>query len=407
MDEAPRWSKNGQYLCCPVWGSIWISAADGSYQRRLEANSLNRYVRGWIQPQEEITLWTLDGPSLLTIVIDRETRRDGLAHLDLEGGESHMCQELDGFCSTYRQEVASDGSLYLAIENANRPQEIWHVKKSFSSKRFFSPNPDLDRASLGEPNLIEWDALDGQKHRGALMLPPDNPKKKKLPMILLIYPGEPLSEFVHRFGFGESDFGNAHLFASRGYAVLFPDMPLKKYDPMRQLLGLTLPAINRVIDLGIADSERIGLMGHSYGGYGVLSLLTQTDRFRAAVCFDGIANLTSYYAHGGWEWAEMIQGGMRGSLWEHREDYIENSPLFYLDRLNTPLLLISSSASDAGISMYTAQAEEAYHALRRMKKRVEWRSYKGECHDASLWSEANLKDMCNAIFDWFETFLKR
>ena len=194
--------------------------------------------------------------------------------------------------------------------------------------------------------------------------------------------------------------------------MLRPDLPLGDRDPLRPLPGLVLPAVLRLIELGIADPDRIGLMGFSNGGYLTLALLTQTTLFRAAVAVAGIVNLTSFYGildeHGGsWGVAycegEGAPGRMGGSLWENRDAYIENSPLFYLDRVQTPVLLAAGTGDFRDAD--AAQAQEAFSALRRLGQQVELRLYHGEIHATPYWSRPNLQDLCDHVLDWFETHL--
>ncbi len=97
---------------------------------------------------------------------------------------------------------------------------------------------------------------DGKTRQAALLLPPDYTEGTRLPLIVIVYGGEFGSDEIHRFGFGGQPFANAHLLAIWGYAVLRPDMPMESRDLLRQLPGLVLPAVNRVIDMGIADSDR-------------------------------------------------------------------------------------------------------------------------------------------------------
>jgi len=138
-----------------------------------------------------------------------------------------------------------------------------------------------------------------------------------------------------------------------------------------------------------------------------MTLITQTNRFRAAVSMAGLVNLTSFYgvltdegASLCIDWAESGQGRMGGTLWDKRANYIENSPLFYLDRVNTPVLLVSGTA-DPGV----AQSEAAFSALRRLGKRVELCLYHQEDHSPVYWSEASLRDLCQRVLAWFNNYL--
>ena len=229
-----------------------------------------------------------------------------------------------------------------------------------------------------------------------------------MPVIVQVYGGDDGSNALHFFG-GDESVLNWQILAGQGYGVLYPDMAMKEGDPLRQLPGLVLPAVDKLVELGIADPERVGLMGHSFGGYCVLALLTLTTRFRAAVASAAAVNFTSFYGaltEGGdsmWlGWVERGQPRMGGSLWEKREAYIENSPLFYFDRVDTPLLLVCGTRHPEE----AAQAGEAFSALRRLGKRVEARLYEGEDHPPVMWSEPSTRDLCSRVVSWFDEYLQ-
>jgi len=110
-----------------------------------------------------------------------------------------------------------------------------------------------------------------------------------------VYGGAMLSNKVNHFGFGDAGFGNMQLFATRGYAVLAPDAPTKLGTPMVDIAKTILPGVDKIIEMGIADPDRLGVMGHSFGGYTTLSLIVQTKRFKAAMAADGYADAIGHY----------------------------------------------------------------------------------------------------------------
>ena len=163
-------------------------------------------------------------------------------------------------------------------------------------------------------------------------------------MVVWVYGGESLSDHVDRFGLGQDGPFNLQLFATRGYVVLLPDMPQRLGTPMLDVAKVVLPGISKVVEMGIADPDRIGVIGHSYGGYCTLTLIVQSRRFNAAVISGGYGDLMGQYgqmsatgAAFGMSIDEHGQGLIGGTPWEFRERYVENSPIFYLDRVGTPL----------------------------------------------------------------------
>jgi dipeptidyl aminopeptidase/acylaminoacyl peptidase len=208
------------------------------------------------------------------------------------------------------------------------------------------------------------------------------------------------------------------LLASRGYAVLFPSMPLAprgaKSDPMIDIPKGVMPAIDRAIEVGIADSDRVGVMGASYGGYATYALVTNTRRFKAAVSWAGLTNLVSLYgiipanyragpdAHvplAAPEQAESGQERMGAPPWDDLWRYLKNSPIYYVDRIETPILMIHGDVDIVPIE----QDEELFTSLFRLRKRARLVRYWGEWH--AIESPANIRDMWTRVFDWFDHYL--
>jgi dipeptidyl aminopeptidase/acylaminoacyl peptidase len=177
---------------------------------------------------------------------------------------------------------------------------------------------------------------------------------------------------------------------------------------MLDLLKTVMPGVDLAVQLGVSDPARIGIIGHSYGGYSALALVAQSRRFKAAVMRAGIGDLVGAYGELGPDgtnyllpWAEEGQGRMGGTPWEVRERYIENSPVFYLDRVETPLLIVQGE-TDAAPYL----ADQVFTGLRRLGKPVEYARYEGEGHSEALWSRPNQMDYLNRVLAWFARYLK-
>jgi dipeptidyl aminopeptidase/acylaminoacyl peptidase len=171
-----------------------------------------------------------------------------------------------------------------------------------------------------------------------------------------------------------------------------------------------MPGVNRVIDLGVADPDRLGLMGHSYGGYSTLALLVQTKAFAAAVDSAGVSDLVSDYGSMsttgeafGIGWVESGQGGIPGTPWQYRSTFIENSPLFYLDRVQTPLLLVHGALDEA---VPPSQTEAVFVGLRRLGREVVYVKYAGEGHWEGEWGPDNVVDYWQRVITWFDSHLQ-
>lgn len=396
----PRWSVDGLRLYV-LWRAIWVFDLDGGAYQRI-APDLGRLLRSWVQPPNRLTLQPIDGRFVLMTTTDRETKKDGLARIELETGEGELLSEFDhmwqdhvwGREEPWAMELAADGSVcYLAEQGSDHPPRVWRLRPPFrTGEVLLALPPDTRALKLGTVRLIEYRTVaSGSKTRRAILtLPSGYREGERLPVVVNVYHGAAISGWVYRLDTA------AHTWARRGYACLRPDISFGEPGLLRHLAGEVVPAVNHLIDLGIADPERVCLFGHSRGGYDALALVTQTGVFCAAVVSAGLANLAT------------VGFGMEdyrcpGTVWEHRDDYIENSPFFYLDRVRTPVLLISGTAEMAE----EMEARRTYAALRRLGKRVELRLYRDEDHSPEGWTAPSRRDVESRIREWFDTFTSR
>ncbi len=413
--EHPRWSATGEQIFCMTAEGVMSFQSDGSASCMHPVDN-GRKLASWIQPPDDQILGTSVDGTVPLLLRDPASQALEVASIDLNGGEistrSQLQKNYVARGATLGMEVDwARQTAYLQLDGAEHPPEIWRLSLTTGeSSRLASLNPWLERGRIGSHRLVEYLDADGGRRQASLLLPPDYVEGQQAPMIVIVYGGIMGSQSIHRFGlFDCLCLADAHLYASHGYAVLLPDIPLGPRDPRRGIPRGVLPAVNRVVELGIADPARIGVLGHSYGGYSVLALITQTEMFAAAVCSAGAVNLTSFYgalSNAGdtsWlGWCESGQARLGGSLWESRDAYIENSSLFYLDRVKTPLLLLSGDGDPGAFT----QASETFSALRRLGQRVELRNYRGEDHWSGLWSEPNLRDVLERTLAWFDEHLK-
>jgi dipeptidyl aminopeptidase/acylaminoacyl peptidase len=226
-------------------------------------------------------------------------------------------------------------------------------------------------------------------------------------MIVYIY--ERLSQGLHQFrnpGPGTSI--NPTFYASNGYLVFMPDIVYTIGYPGSSALKCVLPGIQAVVDRGFVNEDAIGIQGHSWGGYQIAYMVTQTNRFKAAAPGALVANMTSAYS--GIRWGtglprqfqyERAQSRIGGSLWEYPLRFLDNSPIFCADRVQTPLLMIHNDEDDA-VPWY--QGIEYFLALRRLGKEAYMFSYNGEKH--GLRKRINQKDYTRRLQEFFDHFLK-
>ena len=195
---------------------------------------------------------------------------------------------------------------------------------------------------------------------------------------------------------------------SNGYLVFVPDIVYTTGSPGQNAYDCIVPGVLSLLNRGFVDRNRLGIQGQSWGGYQTAYIITRTNLFRAAMAGAIVANMTS--AYGGIRWGtglvrqfqyEKTQSRIGGTLWEKPMNYIENSPLFYADRVQTPLMLMHNDA-DGSVPWY--QGIEMFTALRRLQKPVWMVVYNGEDHN--LVHRHNAKDLGIRMYQFFDHYLK-
>ncbi len=411
---SPLWDAKGQHIYFISDGSLW-RASVGQHIAVEVARISHRRITNLLGYRN--LLWTLEeGTSTIVMTHDDAGKQDGFYKVSLASGASTKLLEREQcYRCTVRDELVAitrDGrKIAYFSEDAQNDSDLWIIDPcSTTSQRLTRLNPQYDKYRMGRPRLIDWLSDDGEQLRGVLLLPANYEEGKRYPLIVWVYGGNLLSNDFNRFGLAGTGPFNMQLLATRGYAVLLPDAPQHLGTALLDLAKSVLPGVNRVIEMGIANPDQIGVMGHSYGGYSVVCLLVQTKRFKAAVEADGYADLAGHYGEMdksgmafGTSVEEQGQGLMGGPPWQFRERYVENSPIFYLDRVQTPLL-IAHGSEDSTVAPYLS--DELFIGLRRLGREVQYAKYEGEGHSPLSWSYANQVDFCNRIIDWFELHLK-
>ena len=255
-------------------------------------------------------------------------------------------------------------------------------------------------ADLAVPRseLIAYRDADGKELYGVLRYPVDYVKGQKYPTIFELY------ETFFDNGFN----ARATFLAHHGYAVFHPSVNLVVGRPGEAWVKGVTAAANRLIELGVADPDRLGVQGTSYGGYATVLLITQTDRFKAAVNVSGKVDMISFYTDSprlgvrNTHAPEKSQDRLGGTLWEFPERYLDQSAILHADRIKTPLLTISG---DQDPNVPASQSREIFYALRRLGKEVEWVRYANGAHRPPN-SVAEAVDFENRILAWYEKYLK-
>lgn len=402
------WVKDDRYVLLYDRYDIWQVAPDGSAAKNLTDGVGSRekmefrYLK--LDPQEK---WIDPANSILLSAEYEETRDSGFYRDRIDGGMPEKLLIAAKNFSTPVKAKRAEALLFTASQFDEYP-DLRVADLSFTNIRKVSQvGSQKDQFSWGRAELVRFKNSDGVPLGGILIKPDNFDPKQKYPMIVYIY--ERLSQGLH--GFVNPSPGtsiNAAFYASNGYLVFMPDIVYTIGYPGQSALKCVLPGIQAVVDQGFVKEDAIGIQGHSWGGYQIAYMVTQTNRFRAAAPGAVVANMTSAYS--GIRWGtglprqfqyERAQSRIGGSLWEYPMRFIENSPVFQAHRVQTPILMVHNDNDDA-VPWY--QGIEYYLALRRLGKEVYMFNYNGEFH--GLRRRQNQKDYTRRMQEFFDYFLK-
>jgi dipeptidyl aminopeptidase/acylaminoacyl peptidase len=269
-------------------------------------------------------------------------------------------------------------------------------------------NPQQANVKWGSVELISFLANDGVSLQGLLFKPENFDPTKKYPLITYFY--ERNSDDLHNYRAPAPSASTINIpyFVSNDYMVFVPDIKYEMGLPGPSAYNCIIPGIQAVIAKGGVDIANLAIQGQSWGGYQVAYLITQTNMFKAAGAGAPVVNMTS--AYGGIRWGtgmsrmfqyEQTQSRIGGTLWEKPLYYLENSPLFYMDRVNTPVLIMHNDA-DGSVPWY--QGIEMFMALKRLDKPAWLLQYNGEDHN--LVQRKNRKDLSIRMSQFFDFYLK-
>jgi dienelactone hydrolase len=291
-----------------------------------------------------------------------------------------------------------------------------------SPRALMQHNQHLADIAWGERRMIDYRHADGTALKMAVLLPADYDPARRYPTLMWVYGGYSPSGIDDYFLDPHMPgLYNLELYASHGYVVAIPAIPIPRGEapgePLAAFPGGVLPAIDKLVELGITDNDRVGVFGQSFGGYTVSALVAQTDRFKAAVAIAGATDIATNYgafdpAARGWPGVEQdmaVNGPIYESGLGFKIDpatdpalYHRNSPLTFADRIHTPLLLIHGELDTRAP---LSQPEALYSLLRRKGRPARLLRYWGENHSLAN-SPANIRDITRELIDWFDFHLK-
>ena len=304
---------------------------------------------------------------------------------------------------------AEDAEVYaFTLQRFEEFPDVWVSGPGFADRKKVSDaNPQQSRYLWGRAELIDYVNADGRTLRAVLIKPEDFDPAKKYPLLVYIY--ETMIEGLHRYA-PPAPGTNVCIprYVSNGYVILKPDIVYETGYPGESALKCVVPAVHEVLRRGFIDPKRIGIQGHSWGGYEISYLITRTDIFAAVEAGASVVDMIS--AYGGIRWGsgmsrawqyEKSQSRIGGTPWARSLQFIENSPLFWVEKVRTPYLTIHDDEDDA-VPWY--QGIEFFTALRRLGKEAYMFNFVGEKH--GLRERPNQKYWTVHLDEFFDHFLK-
>jgi dipeptidyl aminopeptidase/acylaminoacyl peptidase len=384
---------------------VWDVASDGSRARNLTNGAAERirHRRIWLDPDQRVV--DFSGPVFVALQ-GETTKQTGFGRIRPDAAVERLVLT-DAQLSRLSKARHADVYMYRVERFDDSPDMFVGSAMLDDARQVTRTNPFMDEYAWGRAELLDFTSVAGRELQAALFYPADHEPGRTYPLIVDIY--EVVSSSLHTFAVpSEYTQHNTTTFTQNGYFVLRPDIAYRLRDPGVSAVEAVVPAVQRALATGLIDPDRIGLIGHSWGAYQTAFAITQTDLFRAAVAAAPIANMVSMYLSVYWNTGgtdarmfEIDQGRMEVPFWEDLDAYVRNSPVFHIERMNTPLL-VAFGNRDGAVDWH--QGLELYNAARRAGKDLVLLVYEGENH--SLARRPNQLDYHRRTNEWFAHYLK-
>jgi dipeptidyl aminopeptidase/acylaminoacyl peptidase len=299
--------------------------------------------------------------------------------------------------------MSKDGKRFIyTISNGDEPSDYYTSDESFTNPvRLTESNPWISGKKLTRSELVKYRDVDGKELYGILYYPVDYEEGKQYPLVCEIY------ETFFDNGFN----ANMNILASNGFFAFRPSVNLiEGYPGEAWIKGIT-SGINQLIERGLVDPDKLGVHGTSYGGYATSLLITQTDRFAAAINISGKVDIISFLGDSpkigtrNYSAAENGQDRIGETLWEAPLKYFATTAVLHADRIKTPHLILTG---EGDWNVPGVNSRELYYAMRRLGKEVVWVNYFNGGHGAGWASdEADYLDQWERMLNWYSTHFEK
>jgi len=366
-----RWSPDGKYVLASTKKGYWMINVDS---REMDL------VYELPEDEEEspglsLIDWRPDGKSWYMSYSARDKWERGLVEYNLE---TRQFRDLVKDSNLYTSwQMSKDGSkLFYNLSDGDRPSDFWVSDAEFQNVRKLTDlNPWIENKKITKSELVKYLDTDGKELYGILYYPVDYDPAKKYPLVCEIY-----EDFFDN-GYSYS----MNLIASAGYFGFKPSVNLIEGYPGEAWIKGVTSGINKLIERGLVDEDKLGVHGTSYGGYATSLLISQTDRFAAAINISGKTNIISFLGDSprigtrNYAAAEVGQDRIGETLWDAPMKYFATSAILFADRIETPHLLLTGQGD---WNVPALNTRELYYAMRRLGKEVVWINYVNGGHGA-------------------------
>jgi len=390
-----RLSPKGDRLIASNKEGMWLmDTASGSKELMIKISEDDKEA-----PRYQVIDFSPSADSVYLSYASRVKWERGVSRYDTKAKRLEDVVKDSHLYSNFR--LSKDGGTFVFhSSDGNRPGDLYAADVEFKNvRKLTDSNPQLKARVLCKTELVQYLDADGNKEFGVLYYPTSYEPGKKYPTVFNIY-----EQF-----FDDSYNGTINILTSNGYAVMQPSVNLEIGFPGEAWVKGVTAAANKLIEMGVADPERLGVQGTSYGGYATNLLVTQTNRFKAAINISGKVNMVSFYTDSprlgvrNIHAPEKSQDRLGATLWQQPQKYIQHSAVMFADRIKTPLLLMCGEQDH---NVPPRQLMEMYYALRRLNKEVEWVSYTNGGHGMPTTTVEEVKDYHKRILDWYDGHLK-
>lgn len=389
-----RWHPSGSKLLLTSKKGWWTINTDGSDLKMIyELPEKEEREKG---PTRNVVKWSEDGNYLYVSYSEKDEWNRGIQRFNIQSGEFEDLMTDANLYSSWRFAQDSDKVVY-SLSDGDHPNEVYANTLDFSaSKKLTDLNPWVKDKKWTKSELITYRNVDGKEMKGILYYPVDYDPNKKYPLVLEVY------ETFFNNGYRSS----MNLIANQGYFGLRPSVDLEQGYPGEAWVKGVTSAINMLVDQGKVDNDKVGIHGTSYGGYATSLLITQTDRFAAAINISGKVNIISFLGDSpkigtrNYAAAEVGQDRIGGQFWDEPLKYFQTTAVLYADRIKTPHLLLTG---EGDWNVPGTNTRELYYAMRRLGKDVTWVNYMRGGHGAGWASvESDYYDQWDRMLAFYD-----